>query len=890
MQTVADATKAPTTNWFDKPLVIFTILLVSISFTIFAWVYSNGTIKARTEDKFHASAQAIARDVQEVVIDYERGLMGGAGLYQASQRVQRDQWHDYVSQMNISKYYPGMLAMGVAAAVKPEARKKFEAMVRADGYPDYHISSFLEQQINFPVLYIEPFNQMNQRAFGFNLYSHPVRRAAINRAIDSGKSAMTRMVILKQNDDAHQLERGFLYFFPIYKKHVPLDTVEQRRKAIEFLVYSAFRSFDLLDGILKPEYKGLNIELFDDDQEAPSEIVYSTLAERSVNSEAAEFREDLVLTLGDRHWKLRVTSTPSYIAAIDTRQSTIVLMAGLFLNALLIAMFVGAAKRRKLEKQSEENRLRAIIDNVVDGIITIDEHGVIESVNHAAVEIFGYTPEEMIGKNVSMLMPEPHRSRHDNYIKQYRDTGRRKIVGMRRDLQGVRKDGSPFYVELSVSEILIHERLAFTGIVRDISEQRSAEEKLKQFASDLEFQSWALEEAKEKAETAAKVKANFLANMSHEIRTPMNAIMGLAQLCMKTSLDDKQRSYLNRILDASTLLLEIINDVLDFSKIEAGKMTVEHIPIDIAKIIDDVCFMMLPRATDKHSRIDIDNQLNSNHFLGDPVRLHQVLLNLVSNAIKFTSEGSISIEVRQLACDNKVASLQFTVTDTGIGMTSEQAGRLFQSFEQVDASTTRKYGGTGLGLAISKQLVELMDGYIGVTSTPGVGSKFRFTIRLGLDQSQQALASIGEKLLQPDQHAAVDHSQHRILLVDDVEVNRDIAYEFLSLEGYQIVTAASGAEAIARAKTERFDVILMDIQMPEMDGYQTTSILRSLPDIAMTPIIAMTANAMKEDKERCLASGLDDHIGKPINPDELFQTLDHWLNPPAAPVVTHAKN
>jgi PAS domain S-box-containing protein len=668
------------------------------------------------------------------------------------------------------------------------------------------------------------------------------------------------------------------------------------------------------------------------------------------------------------------------------------------------------AKKAEAEIKESGNRLReteqffrSVLELAPDGLMVVDASGAIRLANVRCEKLFGYTREELIGQRVEMLVPPDVRARHPELREEFHRSPAARDMGLGRELLGVRKDGSRFPVEIGLSPLPArHGEGAQVAVsIRDITERKEQENALKQ--------------AKARAEEATEMKSMFLANMSHEIRTPMNAIIGLSHLALKTPLNPKQRDYVGKVHNAGTSLLAIINDILDFSKIEAGKLDLETTSFKLDEVISSVATLTAQKAHEKgleflaHTAPGIPEVL-----LGDPLRLGQILTNFVNNAVKFTEKGEIRLEIELLERTGDKVQIKCSVRDTGIGMTREQAAKLFQPFTQADMSTTRKHGGTGLGLTICRRLVELMGGRIWLESEPGAGSTFTFTVWLGVGKAEglgkivperlaklralvvddnpaareileeslsavasrvdlvssgkEAIAAIHQHdpsepydvvfmdwrmpgmdgleasrriksdaalshqpaivlvtafgrdevreeaerldldgfLVKPvtksmivdtlvsvfagagEAAAAVGEGEQatrlrgaRILLVEDNEINQQIAIELLEGAGAAVKVASNGREAVeilsGGPEPPPFDVVLMDLQMPVMDGYQATARIRSEARFRALAIIAMTAHATIEERQRCLAAGMNDHISKPIDPAMLIETVArHW--------------
>lgn len=546
---------------------------------------------------------------------------------------------------------------------------------------------------------------------------------------------------------------------------------------------------------------------------------------------------------------------------------------GLLISCLVVLLVVSVVSQRRhasvLQRQTQEllesrERLAATAGAALDGVIVADENGRILEFNEQASQCFGYARDDAIGRELAdLIVPPRMREMHKTGMKRFVETGKAKIVGQRIEIDALHADGHEFPVELAVGSARRRDGRIFVAYVRDISERRNNERDL--------------HEAREKAEGADEAKSRFLAVMSHEMRTPLNGITGVLQLLRDTPLETEQRALIDTADRAGEVLLHLINDVLDISKMEAGKLhlnTADFAPRDLLGRIVEIMNTVVETRNNAIT-LHIDETVPE-RLHGDDKRLTQILLNLTSNANKFTKSGTIDVGMRLVGIDDQTASLEFSVTDTGIGIPDDMIGELFSEFTSLENSYNRRQGGTGLGLSICKNLLELMGGRIHVASKLGVGSRFWFEVSLPVATSPDAPADDDGVLDAPVPIAPGT----RVLLAEDNPTNAMVARTMLARAGCEVEHVLNGEEAFAVARAHPFDIILMDISMPGMDGIQATRLIRKLPTaIASVPVVAMTAHSLAADRERFLAAGMDDCITKPIRKNLLLQAIARHLAP-----------
>jgi PAS domain S-box-containing protein len=507
--------------------------------------------------------------------------------------------------------------------------------------------------------------------------------------------------------------------------------------------------------------------------------------------------------------------------------------------------------------RSSEVRLQAILDTTVDGIVTINADGIIESFNQAAERLFGYQAGQVIGKNVSMLMPSPYTEEHDRYLSNYRETGIRKIVGIGREVVGRRRDGSTFPMDLSVSEVILEGKQLFTGLVRDISRQTQINQ--------------ALQEAKSVAEEANHAKSEFLSRMSHELRTPLNAILGFGQLLELDELSSDQRESVDQIKRGGRHLLNLINEVLDIARIEAGRMDISLEPVRIEEVIGEVLELVQPLGARREIRFRLDLAGATGVFvLADNTKLKQVLLNLISNGVKYNRErGELCLSCAFVP----PRRFRLTVGDTGRGIPADKLSRLFTPFDRLGAEQSGVEG-SGLGLALSKRLVELMGGVVSVTSEVGRGSRFSVDMPLAEDPHAGPEAD-PEKA----QEAAVGPEEVRtVLYIEDNLDNLRLIERILShRRGIHLLTAMQGSLGLELAKQYLPDLILLDVHLPDLNGDKVLAHLRQDPETRSIPVVVISADAMPRQIEKLRAAGANDYLTKPIDVPRFLDIVGELL-------------
>jgi PAS domain S-box-containing protein len=893
------------------------VLLLGTSVTATLWRDALERSGVAADARFEYRTERIRNELDHRLDGYEATLRSLAGLIASRSTFERAAWRRYFEQAQPIDHYPGRLFLAYAVRVPAADVAAHEKAVQSDGIADYRVRSRDPNATGdrYPLGYMRAIGDKaavakTQAQLGSDLADDPVAVGAMTRAAREARTILAGPLVWSRSQAEE--DQVWALFVPVFQGGPVPEQPEARQAALTGYVVETFNPMETAGGSLGPDAKLIGMKVLD------GELPLFTCPE--MKRELAQgFRPTLQRTstieFGTRVWRLQFTALPGYLAATETDQPYLVLVAGALVS-LLLAGLVGtlagqragalrlvrertAALRTALAKsEASETQMRAVVDHALDSIITIDERGTVHTFNPAAERTFGYVASEVIGRNVNMLMPEPDRQGHDGYLHNFLTTGDARIIGIGREVTGRRKDGSTFPMELGVSDMRIGEQRFFCGIVRDITQRRQAEGALLQERALLETRvnertevlsrtnsalhqeiherkrvERALTDAREQALQAADAKANFLANMSHEIRTPMNAVIGMTALLEETALNAEQRSYLETLRVGGDALLAVINDILDFSKVESGKLELERRPFELGACVEEAFDMLAPRAGEKN--IDLLYTLDDavpRWIVGDATRLRQVLTNLLSNAVKFTERGEVCVSVSVLGRQGAHVRQQFAVRDSGIGIAADKVEHLFKAFSQADSSTTRKYGGTGLGLAICQRLTQMMGGEVAVESVEGRGATFRFSIS----------AEVVEPPPGPARYVTEPRPElvgRRMLLVDDNPTTLRILQSQCQRWGLRVEAVAGAADALALLERDReFDVAVLDLHMAGMDGVQLAQQIRWLCP-GTTPALMLLSSSLQRrsgtDRTELFAA----RLAKPVKHTQLLAALSQVLQP-----------
>ncbi len=901
-------------------LLAVSVLLACLWVTVTLWRDAQQRHHTAVEARFEYRTERIRSELSHRLEGYEGTLRSVAGLIGARPGFDRGAWRRYFDKAQPVDEYPGRLFLAYAPRVRAVDVAAHEHIARAEGIADYRVRSrdATATSDRYPMAFMRRIGDKAAVdklgvALGTDLADDPVALGAMMRAAREARAIVAGPLAWSRSRAEDDQVWGLVV--PIFSGASVPASADERQAAVSGFLLEAFNPMETAGSSLGPDAKLIGMKVLD------GELSLFTCPEMK-RELALGFQPTLqraaTIEFGAHTWTLHFVALSGFLSSTGSEQPHLVLVAGALVSLLLAGLVgtlagqrtralglvqsrTGELRSALARSESSETQMRAVVDHALDSIITIDEHGIVQTFNPAAERTFGYAADEVIGRNVNMLMPEPDHRRHDDYLSNYLRTGQAQIIGIGREVTGRRKDGSTFPMELGVSNMRIGDQRFFCGIVRDITQRRQAESALREEREMLEVRvqertevlsqtNVALQQeiherrrierelvaAREQALQAAEAKAGFLANMSHEIRTPMNAVIGMTALLEETALTAEQRNYLETIRVGGDALLAVINDILDFSKIESGMLELERRPFEVGACIEEAFDMLAPRAAEKG--IDLLYVIEDDvprWITGDATRLRQVFINLLSNAVKFTHQGEVCMTASLAAREGSRVRLQFSVRDTGIGIAADKRAHLFRAFSQADSSTTRKYGGTGLGLTICQRLVQLMGGDIAVESVEGRGSTFSFSI--SADWADSALPS---RYVSDEQPQLRDK---RVLLVDDNPTNLQILESLCRRWGMEVVCASSASDALALLDRDRlFDVAVLDLHMPGMDGVQLARQIRWLCP-GTTPALVLLSSSMQRRRGVDQAELFAARLAKPVKHTQLFATLTQVVQPAAGP-------
>ena len=724
-------------------LVLFALSLV---LTFIAWQTSDVQQERRLQERFEFQAAEVTTSIVRRLHAYEQVLRSGAGLFDVGAAAAgRAEWRRFAEAQRLDVYYPGIQGFGVSLVVRPEGLAAHEAAIQAEGFSGYRVRPPGPRDLYSSIVYLEPFGGRNLRAFGYDMFSEPVRREAMTRARDTGESAFSGIVTLVQETET-DVQRGFLAYVPFYAPGLPLGNPAARQAALRGWVYAPFRANDLMRGILGGNEGGIDIHIYDGTAAEPAALLYDSSAALGGDAGGriqAGRRHTERIEIGGRRWTLVFVGLPAFEASERTSLPALIGVLGLLVDTLLFAGTFALLRARQREQEWRHELLdeRSAIDRRFRLALDATRSGVWEYYPASSRWELGVELARLIGYKAEAVS---HLS-HGTWMNSVAGRDLPKVVAWTRRLIDRRiaeaeADTIRFHCRRPDGVVLTLEahgakqqrpdgEIVLRGIMRDVTQTAAVEAAMRKSEEEI---------------AAARARQRFLAVVSHEVRTPINGVLGLARLLLDTKLGEEQRDFAEMIVRSGESMLALVNDILDLSKMEAGKFTLEPGACDVRELVDDVVAVMGARAAEKRLAVaarvapDVPARVTA-----DEARLRQILLNLVGNAVKFTDEGGVTVDVEAGPADGGALVLTFHIADTGPGISEEQRKNLFQEYSQVEDTAARKSGGTGLGLAISRKLAVAMGGGAEATSRPGEGSVFVVTVRAGILELPPRLPDAG---------------------------------------------------------------------------------------------------------------------------------------------------
>ncbi|MEI6559525.1 MAG: CHASE domain-containing protein [Rhodospirillaceae bacterium] len=876
------------TKW-RRAVTVAACLLTCFVLTTLVVVQTLAVERQGLANSFGSISKTLSANLEKAVRSHLDAVGALEALFGSHQQVGRAEFQRFAGRLRA--HLDSLVVLEWIAHVPQSGRGDFELRMRQDGAPGFTIAEFSDRGLipantraeYFPVTFVEPV-EGNQVAVGFDLGSTPSRLNALALARDSGTTTVTERIRLVQ--DSHY---AVLIAVPVFQDGTSPDSVASRRASHEGFALGVVRLADLIDAAFAGADRAeLQFWLRDETDPAEPALLdgngagtpsFFTLRSHGLFGTEEAIGSSVRLVVGERTWVLHLTPTQVFLAHHFSSSAWLVLLAGLLFTGIVGAFVLTVTgheqalgrlvDERTLALRLSEERYRYIFSGSPLPMWMFDEETLaFLDVNEAAIRHYGYRREEFLALSLPDIGPVDLGGAGGHW-----PAGDREEESCHR-----RRDGSAIEVQVWSRRLQVAGRPARIALLHDIFDRKQIETRMREINAFLERQAVELQRAKEAAEAADRAKSAFLAMMSHELRTPMTGVIGMTDFLSETRLNREQRSYVDTMRGSARTLLAVLNDILDYSKIDADKLILEIVPFDAVIMATETVRLFQPKAKERGNRIILETSGFSRlPVSGDPTRIKQVLGNLVANAIKFTRGGRISVRLSHQITGDRVR-LCFEVEDTGVGIAETEISRLFQPFSQTRDPAQGHHGGTGLGLAICKRLVTLMEGEIGVSSRLGEGSVFRFSCQVGLAQPGDA-AAVPEAPAGPVRPLT-------ILLAEDNIVNQLIVKLGLEKRGHQVSVVDNGVQACAAAAAQRFDLILMDMQMPVMDGPEATRAIRALAaPFNEVPIVALTADAVLEHRAAYMEAGLSAFLTKPVEwpkVDAILARVAAGDNSPAA--------
>ncbi|RIK84143.1 MAG: hypothetical protein DCC67_05230 [Planctomycetota bacterium] len=872
----------PQRGWRSLGLPLL-ILATGVGASVLAAYYFASSAAQRDRQAFDRHVQRQIDSLARRVDTYIALLRGAAGLIASSgSDITSQQFKRYVDPLMLRTQYPGILGLGYSRRVDAEARDELTQAMRNQGVAGFHIWPEGPRSEYHTIVHLEPLDRRNQAAIGYDMFTDPTRRAAMERARDSGLPAASGKITLVQEIDEHK-QPGFLIYLPVYEGGVAPDTVDSRRQQLEGFAYSPFRASDFFASMAREDRNAeIDFEVYDGDAIDADSLLYRSTAPGSPRQGKPRLTSVRRITIAGRPWTIALAAKAGFNSSVSVSTIALIAGGGVLVSTLLAALaWLEENSRRKTERdraklldanaalQQSEERFRLMANSIPQLAWMARPDGWIFWYNQRWYDYTGATPEQMEGWGWQAV--------HDPAeLPRIVETWKAALAAGDKweDVFPLRRHDGQMRWHLSRAQPLkdaAGNALLWFGTNTDVTEQRRAAEERERLLQ-------AEQRARADAEQANRLKDEFLATLSHELRTPLNAILGWAQLLSVTPHDNAEIAEgINVIERNARAQARLIEDLLDMSRIVSGKLRLDIQRLDVAEIVQAAVQSVAPAAEAKEIRLETAIDRHAGPVRGDAARLQQVVWNLLSNAIKFTPKGGKV----QLALERINSHVEITVADTGVGIEPDFLPHVFEQFRQADGTTTRRHVGLGLGLAIVKNLVEAHGGSVRAAS-PGAGKGATFTVALPLMVVHEELPSGGEHPCISSDH--VDHALAgggrmlagvSVLVVDDESDARSLIRRTLEACEATVFVAASAAEAVETLRRERPRVLVSDIGMPEEDGYSLVHRIRKLPpdEGGATPAAALTAFARSEDRRRALLAGFQAHVAKPVEPAELVAVV-----------------